>query len=165
MDIFSTEFRSHNMAQIRSTGSRPELQLRSMIRLLLAEMSPARRRVVCNATQILGSPDVYVPSLSLAVFVDGCFFHGCPKHGRAPKTNTEYWESKIARNQRRDSRISRLLRAKGISVWRFWEHEFRHGKLDTTERRMERAIGKAIHRHRLGAPAQTTLHNDELRLD
>ena len=59
------------------------------------------------------------------MFVDGCFWHGCPKHGTQPKTNASFWRKKIATNKARDRKVNRLLRAKGWKVARVWEHELR----------------------------------------
>ena len=57
------------------------------------------------------------------MFVDGCFWHGCPKHGTQPKTNAAFWRGKIARNKARDKSVNRLLRAQGWKVMRIWQHE------------------------------------------
>lgn len=73
----------------------------------------------CN---LQGIPDIYFPEAKVAVFVDGCFWHGCPRCGHIPKTNTQFWRTKIARNQERDQQTTRRLRANGISVVRIWEH-------------------------------------------
>lgn len=59
----------------------------------------------------------------VAVFVDGCFWHGCPMHKKVPATNVEYWTKKMARNRQRDSRIDEDLRRAGWTVIRIWEHE------------------------------------------
>lgn len=67
--------------------------------------------------------DLVFPSQRVAVFIDGCFWHGCPMHGRIPKTNTAWWDEKIRRNRARDSSTTDLLRAAGWTVLRFWEHE------------------------------------------
>lgn len=71
----------------------------------------------------IGKPDFYFERQRLAVFVDGCFWHGCPKCGHTPKTNSRYWREKIEGNRRRDRRTNQILRHKGIRVLRFWEHE------------------------------------------
>lgn len=57
------------------------------------------------------------------MFVDGCFWHGCPRHGTKPKTNAAFWRKKIQRNQARDKEVNRLLRKLGWKVLRIWEHE------------------------------------------
>jgi DNA mismatch endonuclease, patch repair protein len=69
-----------------------------------------------------GKPDVYFIRKRLAVFVDGCFWHGCPKCGHIPRTNRPFWKAKILRNQERDRRTTRKLTAIGIRVVRMWEH-------------------------------------------
>ena len=68
-------------------------------------------------------PDVVFPKQRIAVFVDGCFWHGCPLHGTSPATNREYWGPKIAENRQRDLRNQRDLEAEGWIVIRAWEHE------------------------------------------
>lgn len=68
-------------------------------------------------------PDVVFPRLRLAVFIDGCFWHGCPEHGNLPSTNEAYWGPKLARNQQRDTQVTQALKAEGWTVMRVWEHE------------------------------------------
>lgn len=76
---------------------------------------------------VLESPrrraDVAFPRLRIAVFIDGCFWHGCPIHGSSPKANAEFWKQKIEANVARDRDTDERLRAKGWTVLRFWEHE------------------------------------------
>lgn len=59
----------------------------------------------------------------IAVFIDGCFWHSCPAHGTAAKSNADYWHSKLARNVERDAETTNLLEDAGWTVLRFWEHE------------------------------------------
>jgi DNA mismatch endonuclease (patch repair protein) len=74
--------------------------------------------------QIAGSPDFYFPEARLAVFVHGCFWHGCLRcKRRAPSTNRAFWKAKIEGNRRRDRRSSRALRSAGVAVVTVWEHE------------------------------------------
>lgn len=68
-------------------------------------------------------PDLVFPGPQVAVFVDGCFWHGCPDHASWPKANAEWWRSKIDGNCRRDAEASRALAEAGWLVLRFWEHE------------------------------------------
>ena len=68
-----------------------------------------------------GKPDLIFRAAKLAVFVDGCFWHGCPRHGRTPKTRVAFWTAKLARNAQRDRAVSRALRASGWTVLRIWE--------------------------------------------
>jgi DNA mismatch endonuclease (patch repair protein) len=67
--------------------------------------------------------DIAFTRARLAVYVDGCFWHGCPDHGTKPRTNADWWRWKIERNQRRDQDTDAVLTLKGWSVLRIWEHE------------------------------------------
>lgn len=70
---------------------------------------------------ILGKPDFCWPGRKIAVFVDGCFWHGCPRCNKTPSANESYWIAKIARNHDRDLRVTRTLRQQGWKVLRIWE--------------------------------------------
>ena len=70
-----------------------------------------------------GKPDFIFPKLRVAIFVDGCFWHGCPKHATQPKGNRTFWKTKFTRNKTRDRLVTRTLRAQGWRVLRIWEHE------------------------------------------
>jgi DNA mismatch endonuclease (patch repair protein) len=143
MDMFTKEERSALMARIRSTGTSPELRLYELVRGTLGDNCS----VYQNVRSLPGCPDVLVPSLALAIFADGCFFHGCPRHSRTPKSNADYWGPKIARNASRDASRRRKLRALGLGVWRFWEHDLEGRQLEKTrvilERRLERRLPAA----------------------
>lgn len=91
---------------------------------------------VLHAKDLPGKPDFFFPTMNVAVFVDGCFWHGCPKCGHIPRTRAEFWAAKIQRNRERDLQMSALLRRQKIRVLRIWEHE-----LGDTE-----AIRKSIRR-------------------
>jgi DNA mismatch endonuclease (patch repair protein) len=67
--------------------------------------------------------DVAFPRATVAVFVDGCFWHGCPQHGTWPKTNGEWWREKLESNIRRDIETTLFLRRRGWVVFRFWAHD------------------------------------------
>ena len=67
--------------------------------------------------------DIVFPRKQIAIFIDGCFWHGCPFHGTQPKANADYWGPKLNRNVQRDLETSALLRSAGWTVLRFWEHE------------------------------------------
>ena len=73
--------------------------------------------------KIFGKPDFVFPKIKLAVFVDGCFWHGCPKHATQPKSNRAFWKKKFARNIARDRLVNRTLRSANWRVLRIWEHE------------------------------------------
>src|ERR1019366_2218267 len=100
MDIWTPEKRSQVMSAIRSSGTRPELALEKIVRGALP-----RWKVQSHAVSLAGRPDVYLPSLRLAIFVEGCFWHSCPQHGKVPKSNLEYWEAKLRANASRDRRV------------------------------------------------------------
>jgi DNA mismatch endonuclease (patch repair protein) len=101
----------------RDTG--PELAAR---RLLHA--AGLRFRVIYK---VPGAPrrtiDVAFTRLRIAVFLDGCFWHGCPEHGQLPASNQDWWKSKIERNRMRDADTTAILTADGWQVLRFWEHQ------------------------------------------
>jgi DNA mismatch endonuclease (patch repair protein) len=67
--------------------------------------------------------DLLFTRARVAVFIDGCYWHGCPEHFSMPATNLEYWEGKIGRNRRRDIETTAVLEERGWMVLRFWEHE------------------------------------------
>lgn len=98
----------------RDTG--PERALRSALHRRGVRFRLHRR-------DLPGSPDIVLPRLRLAVFVDGCFWHGCPEHAVAPKNNAAWWADKIATNRARDRRKDRELLELGWSVLHVWEHE------------------------------------------
>lgn len=114
------ERRSKNMRAIRSVGNRTtEARFRAAL---------AQRRIggwELHSKKVLGSPDFYFPRHGMVVFIDGCFWHACPKCGHIPKTNVTYWRKKILSNKRRDALIRRRLRAMGFSVLRVWECELK----------------------------------------
>ena len=96
-----------------------------------------------NVRTIEGSPDFFFANEKIAIFLDGCFWHGCELCGHIPKNNKSFWETKIARNKERDIRNTALLKSKGIIVIRFWEHEI--GKsLQKCIAKVRKTIGKQI---------------------
>ena len=76
-----------------------------------------------NVRSLPGSPDLVVSERKLAIFVNGCFWHGCPRCYTAPKHNRAWWNRKISNNRRRDRRVTRQLRDLGYSVIHLWEHD------------------------------------------
>jgi DNA mismatch endonuclease (patch repair protein) len=108
--------RSANMRAIQSHGNRStEWRLRSLL------IRSSCRGWKVRAKEFVGTPDFAFPKSRLVIFIDGCFWHGCPRCGHIPKTNQKYWAAKIGRNQNRDSKYSRALRSQGLKVIRIWE--------------------------------------------
>jgi len=115
----------------RSTDTRPELRLRSAL-----HRRGLRFRKDLSVEGLRCRVDVVFTRSRLAVFVDGCFWHGCPDHGNTPTTNNGYWSEKLARNRARDARNDAALRAAGWDVIRVWEHEVPDEAADRIARRL-----------------------------
>lgn len=118
-DIFSKRKRSSVMRAVRGSANKStELRLIAFFRL---------HRIVGwrRGVPLFGKPDFVFRASRLTVFVDGCFWHGCPKHGTRPANNAEFWREKIARTQVRDKDVNRVLKRKGWRVMRIWEHELK----------------------------------------
>ena len=94
---------------------KPEVPIRQQLHRL-----GLRYRI--HRKDLLGKPDITFRPSKVAVFVDGCFWHGCPWHYKTPKTRSEWWDAKIDRNKTRDARKTRKLRRLGWKVVRVWEH-------------------------------------------
>jgi|SRR5208337_5265574 len=118
MDVFSKTKRSQVMAAIRHRGNRStERTFAALLR---------RFRVsgwTLHCPDVVGKPDFYFVKRRIAVFVDGCFWHGCPRCFQAPRQNGSFWKAKIERNRKRDRKVTRTLRREDIRVIRLWEHD------------------------------------------
>ncbi|MEW6581192.1 MAG: very short patch repair endonuclease [Actinomycetota bacterium] len=104
----------------RRRDTRPEAALSSRLHALGLRY---RRDYPVVASGVRVRPDFAFTRANVAVFVDGCFWHGCPEHGNAPRANSDYWRAKLARNCARDERVTAALEAGGWTVVRVWEHE------------------------------------------
>jgi DNA mismatch endonuclease (patch repair protein) len=119
-DVFTPAKRSEVMSRIKSRGNREtELLFASLLRK--NGIRGWRRHL-----PITGRPDFTFRDANLAVFVDGCFWHCCPKCSNMPVNNRGFWSAKLAANQERDQLVNRTLNAKGWKILRVWEHELRH---------------------------------------
>lgn len=115
----TTPERSALMSKIRSSGNKTtELALIKIFQVY--GITGWRRN-----SSLVGKPDFVFKVTKVAVFVDGCFWHGCKACSHPMRSNAEYWEAKILRNRRRDRKVSRLLRDKGWTVIRVWEHSLK----------------------------------------
>jgi DNA mismatch endonuclease (patch repair protein) len=103
-----------------SRGTRPETALRSALHRAGLRFRVDRRIDLADGR---ARPDIVFSRQEVAVFVDGCFWHGCPTHGSLPKTRQEYWLPKLAATKERDVATDRMLEAAGWIVIRVWEHE------------------------------------------
>ena len=136
MDTMTKRQRSRHMSRIRSSGTLPEKTLRELIKKITD--APLKY----NVKNLLGKPDIVVPRLNLAIFVDGCFWHGCPDHGKIPESHHGYWRSKIVGNMVRDEENTVLLEEDGWVVWRIWEHDLQPSSLSGVRRRLRRRFKK-----------------------
>lgn len=115
VDVLTPAQRKYCMSRIRGKDTKPEIVLR---KLLWAAGCRYRLK-----NRLPGRPDIVFPRSKLAVFVDGCFWHGCPKHAVMPKTNRAFWRKKLSRNMQRDREVNHQLRKMGWRVVRLWEHQ------------------------------------------
>ena len=129
-DNLTKEKRSTVMASIHGSRTKPELIFKELV----------DGRIIRFHPNMFGNPDFGNKSRKIAIFIDGCFWHGCPKCYRAPTTNNEYWSKKFERNKKNDSKISEELIKEGFVVLRFWEHEINSDPLACARRTMEAVI-------------------------
>jgi DNA mismatch endonuclease (patch repair protein) len=166
-DVFTKAKRSEVMARIRSRGNQAtELALMKLLRR--HRITGWRRQSVINVRSrrrkeahskmprssfpppksgrassrrlLRVRVDFAFLKLRTAVFVDGCFWHACPRHATKPKTNRTFWQHKLAANQRRDRLVNRTLRAQGWRVLRIWEHALTSRNRTRLVRRLQRAL-------------------------
>lgn len=135
--------KSEQMARVRSADTGPEMALRRAL-----WQAGLRYRV---RPSMPGRPDLAFLRCRIAVFVDGCFWHGCEEHYKVPATNATFWSEKIARNRKRDLDVESVLAQLGWTVLRFWEHEIEDDLPSVIDRiRLEivRSRGGARTRHK-----------------
>ena len=168
-DVLSKAARSELMSRIRSRGNeRTELTLARLLRregitgwrrhvsislkktpgqgtgptagVVGRVPSPGVRAKATSRRRTAVRPDFVFRKERVVLFVDGCFWHGCPIHGTRPKDNRAFWRKKIIANQTRDRRVHRALRTAGWKVLRIWEHCLRPKGLPAVLRRIQRAV-------------------------
>jgi len=113
-DIFTKKKRSWVMSRIRSKNTKME-------NTLAIEMKKAGIKFK-RYPKIYGSPD-FIANRNTLIFIDGCFWHRCPKHYTEPKSRKGFWVEKLGKNVERDKEVTRKLRKMGYNVVRIWEHE------------------------------------------
>ncbi|MFJ8211922.1 very short patch repair endonuclease [Streptomyces sp. NPDC096033] len=115
----SSAARRRNMQAIRSRDTKPEWIIRRLV-----HAQGLRYRVAARPLpRLRRTADLVFGPAKVAVFIDGCYWHGCPEHYVPPKTNQGYWSEKVARNIARDRDTDQQLEEAGWLVLRFWEHE------------------------------------------
>jgi len=121
-DVFDAEKRSAVMRAVKSSGTAPELAVRSAVRAL-----GYARRYRLGGSVLPGKPDLVFGTMHKAIFVHGCFWHGhdCKRGARQPKGNAAYWRAKIARNRTRDVTVQKTLKVEGWKTLTVWECETR----------------------------------------
>lgn len=124
-DVVSPEKRSEIMRQVKSEDTSLEQKVRSGLWRL-------GYRFRKHVRSLPGTPDIVFAGAKTAVFIDSCFWHGCPRHCRLPKSNREYWGNKIKRNRARDQKVNQQYEESDWQAVRVWEH--------TTDESFEEAI-------------------------
>ena len=133
-DVFSSAKRSEIMAHIRGRDNKStELAL---IEFLQRHSLVGWRRHAC----LFGNPDFVFSKQRVAVFVDGCFWHSCPKHLTHPASNRSFWTAKLARNKARDRLVTQTLKRRSWRVLRIWQHELSLKNEKQLLKRLRRAI-------------------------
>lgn len=113
-DRFDKATRSRIMSSIKGSSTKMELAARPTLEAMGFKYHPKG---------VFGNPDFAHMGLLVAVFLDGCFWHGCPKHYRPPKDNSSFWADKVAKNAARDRAVNELLEGSGWRIIRVWEHD------------------------------------------
>lgn len=111
-DVHTKKQRSYNMSRIKNKDTKPELKLKNLFNELGFVYQPKG----------YGKPDFINYKKKTIIFIDGCFWHKCPKCFKLPKTNKKFWEKKINKNSIRDKEINFNYKNSGWSVIRIWEH-------------------------------------------
>lgn len=116
-DTLTPEQRRHCMSSVRNKNTGLEMKLRRAL-----WKTGLRYRV---HFKLPGKPDIVFPNRKTVIFIDGCFWHGCPVHSTNPKTNTAFWKTKIKANIERDHQVTLQLNEMGWLVIRVWGHEIK----------------------------------------
>ena len=131
-DVLTPKQRTFCMSRIQGKDTKPEMTVRKVLHAL-------GYRYRLHVRSLPGNPDLVFPARRRLIFVNGCFWHGCPKCGRIPKSRVEFWVNKIESTKRRDGRVRRSLRSSGHKVLTVWEHAIRSSDW---LRRVQHALAK-----------------------
>jgi len=124
------------MARIRGRDTQIEITIRRAL-------WKAGHRYRLHLQDVPGRPDIAFKSYRLAVFIDGCFWHGCPLHSTVPKNNRTFWVQKLESNKKRDLQVEMILKKTGWKILRFWEHE-----IEKSAEKVVKRIGSVLIRLR-----------------
>ena len=136
----SDEATRKKMLGNRSRDTKPEMLVRSLLHRRGLRYRVGQRPIV----NLRRTADLVFRSAKVAVFIDGCYWHGCERHYKEPLTNRDYWRAKIEGNRARDRDTNRALAEEGWLVLRFWEHEDPEGVADTVERSISAQLGRLV---------------------
>jgi len=132
-DVHTPRQRSYNMSRIRGKDTKPEIFLRKAL------WKEGFRYTLKNK-DVPGKPDLVFRKQKIVIFVDGCFWHRCPKHFVEPANNIDFWEKKIQSNVDRDKKINRELKKSGWTVVRIWEHDLKKDQYIKAVKRVVEAL-------------------------
>ncbi|MFP7253872.1 very short patch repair endonuclease [Terribacillus goriensis] len=119
----TTEERSRIMGSIKAVSK--------LETLVTTELWRRGYRVRRNVKSLKGTPDIAIKKYKIVIFIDSCFWHVCPIHGRIPKSNIEFWNDKLLRNKERDKEVTKHYEEINWNLLRIWEHEIR-GEFEIT---------------------------------
>jgi len=137
-DVFTKNKRSEVMFRIRATGNQSTEE--TLSKLLQKEKLNGWRR---HDKKVYGNPDFSWQKYKIAIFVDGCFWHGCPKCNLKPSQNKQFWKKKIQGNIKRDELVTKTLKSKGWKVIRIWKHDMEK-RSQVVMHRIKRVFKKAF---------------------
>lgn len=118
-DKVSPKKRSQIMSKIKSKNTKLENKI-------ISDLWKRGFRFRRNVASLTGKPDIAIKKYKIVIFIDSCFWHGCPQHCRMPSSNRTYWEKKIKRNKERDREVTNFYKEKGWHILRIWEHELKN---------------------------------------
>jgi DNA mismatch endonuclease, patch repair protein len=129
-DKFSSEVRSKIMSSIKSKGTKLETEV-------MKTLWKRGLRFTRNDNEFYGKPDIVIERQKTVIFIDSCFWHGCPQHYKRPKSNQQYWDEKYRRNTARDQDVNEVYEYNKWHIMRVWEHDLKEDYDGTIDRIME----------------------------
>ncbi|WP_261134881.1 very short patch repair endonuclease [Bacillus sp. Marseille-Q3570] len=121
VDHLTKKQRSKNMKSVKSSGSKLE---NSITKALWGKGFRFRK----NVNNLFGKPDIAIKKYKIVIFIDSCFWHGCPTHSTIPHKNHDFWKRKINGNIKRDNEVTKYYKDKGWNILRIWEHDIKRNQ-------------------------------------